>query len=62
VNTPFDVFVRFRQAEVEKIHSILIGATWEAHHEIVWLNIAMNITRVMHTFNPLELLSHEIKG
>ena len=49
--------VRFRETEVEHVELVLVveGARTTAHHEVVRLDVSVDVARIMHLFYPMKL-------
>ena len=49
--------VRLRETEVEHVELILVmdGARTGAHHEVVRLDVSVDISRIVHLLYPMKL-------
>jgi hypothetical protein len=50
-----NVFVCLGEAEVQQIDSVLVRGTREPHDEVVGLDISVDVPRIVHALNPLQL-------
>lgn len=49
--------VRFRETEVEHVELVLVmdGTCTRAHHEVVRLDVSVDVARIVHLLYPMKL-------
>jgi hypothetical protein len=49
--------VRFRETEVEHVELVLVmdGTRTRAHHEVVRLDVSVDVARIVHLLYPMKL-------